>query len=153
MTNPIAMAAVLTLTLFGQNQTPTTPAQTCPSVKGTFEARTIPPEKCPQGSICTEGELTGGLQGQYRFQGTPKPDPLGAPVPASVHVFVGQSTVTLDKGGTLAGVDSGVIDLPPGQGGFASLITWKDGGQISLRGALVPGATKGEYEGTACGAR
>lgn len=114
----------------------------------------LPPDKCPQGSICTGGNLTGGLQGRYQFQGTAKPDPLGAPVPPTVHVFVGESTVTLDTGGTLAGIDSGVIDFPPpGQGGFASVITWKDGGQISLRGALVNGMTKGEYAGSACGVR
>ena len=52
------------------------------------------------------------------------------------------------------------IDLPPGQGGFASLITWNGGtgtmtgasGQIRLRGEFDPaaGTTAGDYLGTVC---
>jgi hypothetical protein len=60
----------------------------------------------------------------------------------------------------LLGVDTGTIDLPPGQGGFASLITWTGGtgtfagatGQIRLCGFLdaVAGTTSGDYGGSIC---
>ena len=85
------------------------------------------------------------------FQGTLRADPLEAPAPASVRVFIGASRVRLDNGRTLAGIDTGVLDVAPGHGGFASLITWRDGGQISLRGMLGTRTTKGKYAGTACG--
>ena len=76
--------------------------------------------------------------------------------------FVGQSIVTSQThgGGVLVGIDTGSIDMPPGQGGFASLITWTEarngpknvGGQIRLRGKanLAAGTTTGDYEGNVC---
>jgi hypothetical protein len=60
----------------------------------------------------------------------------------------------------LFGTDTGSIDLPPGLGGFASLITFGGGtgpmstatGQIRLRGEFSPtaGTTSGDYLGTLC---
>ena len=66
----------------------------------------------------------------------------------------------LKNGDHLLGTDTGSIDLPPGEGGFASLITWNGGtgqmtgasGQIRLRGEFDPaaGTTAGDYLGTVC---
>jgi hypothetical protein len=150
MPNPMTMVLFLPLVLGAQNST-AGPTQPCKAVQGTFEAQIR--TNCAKGSMCTDGTLTGGLKGHYSFQGVPDIKSLESPAPASVHVFVGESTVKLDNGNTLVGIDTGVLDKEPGHGGFASLITWKDGGQISLRGTLGEHATKGEYAGTACGAR
>jgi len=129
------------------------PAQKCESVKGTFVAHIVK-DGC-SAALCTAGDLTGGLKGHYKFQTVGDPKPAGGPAPASVIFFVGESSVTPDKGGTLGGIDTGTIDMPPGLGGFASLITWNGGatGQIRLRGVLDPaaGTTSGDYEGTVCG--
>jgi len=132
------------------------PAQKCKQVKGTFAAALEQP--CPfPGGVCTRGNLTGGLAGEYVFHTTKDLIEPGAPAPAAtVRFFVGESTVSLKNGATLMGIDTGAADMPPpGQGGFASVITWKDGGQIRLRGFidLAVGKTTGEYEGTACGIR
>jgi hypothetical protein len=60
----------------------------------------------------------------------------------------------------VVGTDTGAIDLPPGQGGFASLITFTGGtggmsgatGQIRLRGEfdVASGTTSGDYLGSLC---
>ena len=54
----------------------------------------------------------------------------------------------------VVGTDSGTLDPPPGQGGFASLITFNTGasGQIHLRGDFDPaaGTTAGDYLGVMC---
>jgi len=75
--------------------------------------------------------------------------------------FTGHSIVTLKSGDVVLGTDTGAIDLPPEQGGFASLITFHPGGsgstanasgQIRLRGEFDPiaGTTSGDYFGTIC---
>jgi hypothetical protein len=78
--------------------------------------------------------------------------------PTTVVFFTGHSTISLKEGDQLLGVDTGAVDLPPGQGGFASLITFGGGtgtminatGQIRLRGELVEGVTSGDYIGSVC---
>ncbi len=45
----------------------------------------------------------------------------------SILFFTGQSTIFLKDDDQLLGTDTGSIDLPPGQGGFASLITFTSG--------------------------
>jgi len=78
-----------------------------------------------------------------------------------LYSFTGHSVVTLNSGDVVLGTDTGAIDLPPGQGGFASLITFQPGGtgstanatgQIRLRGEFDPiaGTTSGDYLGTIC---
>jgi hypothetical protein len=78
-----------------------------------------------------------------------------------VLFFTGHSVVTLKSADVVLGTDTGSIDLPPGQGGFASLITFhSDGngatanatGQIRLRGDFDPVAatTSGDYLGSIC---
>ena len=85
-------------------------------------------------------------------------EPFGG-VPTIVF-FTGRSTIFLKSGDQLLGTDTGSIDLPPGLGGFASLITFTGGsgamagatGQIRLRGEFDPAeaTTSGDYIGTLC---
>ena len=135
-------------------QTATAPARNCSSVKGKFVGRLVKAAPCPPGGLCIDGNLSGGLKGKYAFHVTKQPVPAGEPAPQTINFFVGASTVTLKNGATLTGIDTGTIDMPPGLGGFASLITWTSGatGQIRLRGVMNPAAetTSGEYEGTVC---
>ena len=78
----------------------------------------------------------------------------------AISFFTGHSIITLKSGEKLFGTDTGTLDLPPGDGRFASLITFTGGigamanatGQIRLRGELdaVSGTTSGDYIGTVC---
>lgn len=78
----------------------------------------------------------------------------------TVLFFTGRSAIFLKSSEQLLGTDTGSIDLPPGQGGFASLITFDGGtgsmtgatGQIRLRGEFNPteGTTTGDYIGSLC---
>ena len=111
-------------------------------------------------AFCTAGRVWGGIQGNYQFLITgaiPSATIGGVP---TILFFTGQSTIFLKSGDELLGTDTGSIDLPPGQGGFASLITFDGGtgnmtgatGQIRLRGEFdaAEGTTNGDYIGTAC---
>lgn len=131
----------------------------CRPVNGHFEAHLVPPPDCTSVvGVCTAGRVWGGLQGDYQFTMS-KLVPTAEPETPSIFFFTGRSVVHA-KDGDLHGVDTGTIDLPPGQGGFASLITWTGGtgpyaattGQIRLRGFLdaSAGTTSGDYEGTIC---
>jgi len=81
------------------------------------------------------------------------------PVVGHFEAFV-VPPIFLKSGDTLLGTDTGSIDLPPGQGGFASLITFDGGtgamsgatGRIRLRGefSASEGTTSGDYIGTLC---
>lgn len=133
-------------------------AQNCKPVVGSFEAVLVPPsqEHCPAdpNAFCTAGRVWGGVQGTYRFT-------MSAAVPSAsfggvptILFFTGRSTVSLKSGAQIVGTDTGSIDLPPGQGGFASLITFDQGatGQIQLRGAFnaAQATTSGDYIGSLC---
>jgi hypothetical protein len=131
----------------------------CRPVNGHFLAQLVPPPDCPSVvGVCTAGRVWGGLQGDYTFTMS-KLVPTAEPETPSIFFFTGRSIVHT-KDGDLHGVDTGTIDLPPGQGGFASLITWTGGtgpfaattGQIRLRGFLdaAAGTTSGDYEGEVC---
>jgi hypothetical protein len=131
----------------------------CRGVNGHFEAHLVPPPECTSVvAVCTAGRVWGGLQGDYNFTMS-KLIPTAEPETPSIFFFTGRSIVHT-KDGDLHGVDTGTIDLPPGQGGFASLITWTGGsgpfagttGQIRLRGFLdaAAGTTAGDYEGSMC---
>jgi hypothetical protein len=131
----------------------------CRPITGHFEAHLVPPPDCTSVvGVCTAGRVWGGLQGEYNFTMS-KLIPTAEPETASIFFFTGRSVVHA-AGGDLYGVDTGTIDLPPGQGGFASLITWTGGsgpyagttGQIRLRGFLdaAAGTTAGDYEGSIC---
>jgi hypothetical protein len=132
-------------------------APKCKPVVGHFEARVVAPGEghCPATApFCTAGRVWGGIQGTYQFvmSGlTPSAEIGGVP---TIVFFAGQSTVLLKSGGEVVGTDTGSIDLPPGQGGFASLITFTSGatGQARLRGDFdaAEGTTSGDYLGTLC---
>lgn len=126
-------------------------AQNCKPVEGTFIA-TVVTDNC-HARLCTAGTLTGGLEGTYAFHET-KQTKAGKRAP-SIAFFLGESTVTLKDGRSLTGVDAGTLDTAPDRGGFASLISWSNGGQIRLRGVMeAPNPktleTKGDYRGTVC---
>ena len=137
--------------------------QTCKPVDGHFEASLVFPGQsfCPTTApLCTSGRVWGGIQGNYQFVMSQLfPSAVIGGV-SSVFFFTGKSTVSLKSDEQVFGTDTGSIDLPPGQGGFASLITFAGGtgtmstatGQIRLRGHFDPvaGTTSGDYTGSLC---
>ena len=136
----------------------------CKTVVGHFEANIVPPGEghCPPdlSAFCTAGRVWGGIQGNYQFVMTGAIPSATIGGVATILFFTGKSTIFLKNGDQLLGTDTGSIDLPPGQGGFASLITFDGGtgdmsgatGQIRLRGEFDPaaGTTGGDYLGTLC---
>lgn len=151
----------LTISVVGLAVVPaaTNADQQCKPIVGSFEAHIVT-EGCASPILCTAGRVWGGLQGSYQFTMTSaQPTPEAAEVP-TILFFTGHSTVNLKTGDQVFGIDTGAIDLPPGNGGFASLITFKGGtgaaqettGQIRLRGDFDPqqGTTSGDYLGTLC---
>ena len=137
--------------------------QQCKPVVGSFEARIVPvSDGCPVPFplLCTAGRVWGGIQGNYAFTMS-NVMPNGEPDVPTILFFTGHSQVGLKSGELVLGTDTGSIDVPPGQGGFASLITFHPGGsgamanatgQIRLRGDFDPvaGTTSGDYLGTIC---
>ncbi len=138
--------------------------QNCRPVVGHFEANVVPPGvgHCPSDptAFCTAGRVRGGIRGSYQFVMTgayPSVQIGGVP---TILFFTGRSTIFLRSGDQLIGTDTGSIDLPPGQGGFASLITFDGGtgdmsgatGQIRLRGEFdaAEATTSGDYVGKLC---
>ena len=117
-----------------------------------------PADACA-GALCTAGRVWSGIQGTYRFTAD-KFIPNGEPEVPSILFFTGHSIISLKSGDQLFGTDTGSIELPPGKGGFASLITFTGGtgtmqnatGQIRLRGELnaADGKTSGDYLGEVC---
>jgi hypothetical protein len=157
----ILVSAILLLAICA---IPLTADQTCKPVVGHFEALVVPPGQghCPPvpGTFCTAGRVWGGIQGNYQFVMTGAlPSAAIGGVP-TILFFTGKSTIFLQSADQLFGTDTGSIDLPPGLGGFASLITFGGGtgpmstatGQIRLRGEFSPtaGTTSGDYLGTLC---
>jgi hypothetical protein len=147
---------VIALAIFGTGIA--NAAQQCKPVVGSFEATVQPADTCA-GALCTAGRVWGGIQGNYRFTAD-KFIPNGEPEVPFINFFTGHSIIALKSGDQLFGTDTGSIDLPPGKGGFASLITFTGGtgamtnatGQIRLRGKLNPadGTTSGDYLGEVC---
>jgi hypothetical protein len=154
---------VAVLLLLAAGTLPAAAAQACKPVVGHFEAAIVPPGAghCPDvpGAFCTGGRVWGGIQGTYQFVMTNAISSMPTGVP-TVIFFTGKSTIFLKRGAVLLGTDTGAIDLPPGLGGFASLITFDGGtgamagatGQIRLRGEFseAEGTTAGDYVGTLC---
>ena len=151
------MAVGLVLSLMAAIAVPVA-AQKCKPLIGSFEASVQPANTCP-GPFCTAGNVWGGIQGTYRFT-MDKAIPNGEPEVPTIDFFTGHSIITLKSGDQIFGTDTGTLDLPPGHGGFASLITFTGGtgamanatGQIRLRGEFdaVAGITSGDYIGTVC---
>jgi hypothetical protein len=150
--------------LFTASAGPALSTPACKPVIGHFEAMVVPPGQghCPNDpmAFCTGGRVWGGIQGTYQFVITGiTPSAAIGGVP-TIQFFTGKSTIFLKNDDQLTGTDTGAIDLPPGQGGFASLITFTGGtgsmtgatGQIRLRGefSAAAGTTTGDYVGTLC---
>ena len=133
-------------------------AQQCKPLVGSFEAAVQSANTCP-GPFCTAGNVWGGIQGSYHFT-MDKIIPNGETEVPTISFFTGHSIIALKSGDQLFGTDTGTLDLPPGHGGFASLITFTGGtgamanatGQIRLRGEFdaAAGITSGDYIGTVC---
>ena len=132
-------------------------AQDCKPVNGHFELAIVPPGvgHCPAaaGSLCSAGRIWGGINGQSQFIVTSiVPAAAIGGIPTALF-STGHATLHLQDGTTVVGTDSGALDPPPGQGAFASLISFTSGatGQIRLFGVFTdaPG-TAGEYEGHIC---
>src|SRR6266850_3889697 len=138
--------------------------QNCHDVNGHFEAHVVPPGQghCPSdpGTFCTAGRVWGGIQGNYQFVMTGAIPSATIGGVDTILFFTGRSTIFLKHDDLLFGTDTGSIDLPPGLGGFASLITFTGGtgetsgatGQIRLRGEFnaAEATTNGDYIGTLC---
>jgi hypothetical protein len=141
----------------GLGSVPATAAPVCKPVVGSFEAAVVSPGQghCPAvAPLCTAGRVWGGLQGTYQFVMSAATSAAALGGTPTVIFFTGTSIVALNGGLQLSGIDTGSLDLPPGQGGFASLITFGggNGGQIRLRGefSAADGTTTGDYLGTLC---
>jgi len=137
---------------------PLAAAQKCKPVVGSFEATLVPPGEghCPAdpNAFCTAGRVWGGVQGTYKFVMSAAVSSAAYGGVPTILFFTGRSTVLLKSGAEIVGTDTGSIDLPPGAGGFASLITFGEGatGQIRLRGDFNAAAatTSGDYLGELC---
>jgi hypothetical protein len=138
--------------------------QNCKPVVGHFEALVVLPGRghCPSDptAFCTAGRVWGDIQGNYQFVMTDRIPSVGIGGVLTILFFTGKSTLFLKSGDQLLGTDTGSIDLPPGQGGFASLITFDGGtgkmsgatGQIRLCGEFdaAEATTSGDYIGKLC---
>jgi hypothetical protein len=155
---------VACLVVLGMRAPAASADQACKSVVGHFEAVVVPPGDghCPPvpDTLCTAGRVWGGIQGNYQFVLTGAFPSVAIGGVPTILFFTGRSTIFLKSGDQLLGTDTGSIDLPPGLGGFASLITFDGGtgemsgatGQIRLRGefSAAEGTTSGDYIGTVC---
>ena len=133
----------------------------CRDVKGTISSSSFT-ENCP--SLCTEGQFTGGLNGDFEFVLTGLTDfpNLGAPIPAA---GVGALTMTLTnsnlcaKGTVLEFVDASSFvpnDLPDDSyfGGVQTVKANEDcgviGGFITTSGIFNDGCIDCVYNGVVC---
>ena len=124
-------------------------AKNCKPIAGDFSAG--PAAACPS-VFCTQGVLTGDLEGTYFFVAT-APTPTGG--------LLGQSTITLRKG-ELNGSDVSELGAPNAEGliPFTTTVTIVGGsgkytgasGELVATGLLDPvaGTTVGGYTGTLC---
>jgi hypothetical protein len=160
--HPFATVGILLVSAAGPIAAPA--ERTCSPVVGHFEASVVPPGSghCPDvaDTFCTAGRVWGGIQGTYQFIMNAATPAAALGGPPTVLFFTGSSDVALKSGDHVVGTDTGSIDLPPGLGGFASLITFSGGtgnmsgatGQIRLRGEFnaSEGTTSGDYIGSLC---
>src|SRR3954471_21832130 len=152
------LLAIIAAGIFVTQSPPASPQGNCTSVTGTFIFAVAPPGGSCTTGLCTLGLLKGDLNGSYEFHATHAPVAAGAPASATVRFFVGEGKVRLRSPGVVTAVETGTIDLPPGQGGFASLMTWTGGpaghssGQLRLTGLFNPvnAGVAGDYQGNVC---
>lgn len=134
------------------------------AVSGPFTSDGVLPPACPS-FLCTEGRLEGDLAGTYWFvMETLTAVPTGDPARPVEQVYTGRSTITLDNGDVITGVDHGrmwpgaapgttdfvttVVLQPGGTGDLADVV----GGEIVASGTLdlLTAHAVGSYEGVLC---
>jgi hypothetical protein len=119
----------------------------CHPVSGTFVAAT--PPTCPS-FFCTEGRLSGDLDGQYSFV---------AYAVAPNGDLLGHSTITLANGAVITSNDASRLFGPPFPGtAFVTTVNFSGGtrefahasGGLSAPGVLTATGTQGTYSGEYC---
>jgi hypothetical protein len=115
----------------------------CRSYSGDFTA--VTPAECPS-FLCTQGMLTGDLEGTYDFVATAI-GPEGG--------LIGQSTITLANGAVIRGSDTSVVNP---DGTFVTTVDVVGGtrqfrranGALVAAGQFTPTGTEGVYSGVIC---
>ena len=140
----------------------TTGPRDCQPVRGTFTNQFLTgPANCPTSpvALCTEGQLSGDLEGEYDFVFlTNEPVSQGTVVP--IDRFTGESTIVLDEG-TIVGRDFGILRaqrfpladftthlrITSGTGAFEGA-----SGQLTIQGlaSFITGQGEGTYVGVIC---
>jgi len=137
------------------------PKTKCKPVNGHIDSQVVPVPPCtsPFG-LCTEGTMTGGIQGDFDFTAT-NLIPSGEPTIPWVAFYTGQFILQTKDGDLLFGTDSGAFDTDPaGNGNLAELFTIT-GGTGDLEGAsgrlvifgtfnLATGIGDSDYKGEIC---
>jgi len=127
----------------------------CKSVNGHFSSHVV---ECtsPDGLLCTEGTLIGGIQGSYEATITSF-IPSDPTIPW-VQFYVGESIIQKKDGDSLFATDTGTFDTMNGY--LAALLTIT-GGTGGFEGAsgylyvfgksdLATGVVEGDYKGEIC---
>ena len=115
----------------------------CHSYSGDFTAVTL--AECPS-FLCTQGTLTGDLEGTYDFVATAI-GPDGG--------LIGQSTITLANGTVIRGRDTSAVNP---DGTFVTTVNIVGGtrqfrrasGALVAAGRFTPEGTEGVYSGVIC---
>jgi hypothetical protein len=131
--------------------------ESCRPVFGRFRASSVPPPECTSPvALCTRGELTGALRGEYALTITSLV-PTAEPTVPFVTYFGGASTVS-SRHLDFVGTDTGALNTSPpgviGSGAFSTLLTVTEGatGYLWIRGKLdfITGQVRGTYAGQIC---
>lgn len=129
----------------------------CIPAFGRFGAMSVPVPPCESAvGLCTAGELSGVLRGQYSLEVEQLMSTNDPRVPF-VNFFTGTSVID-SRFGEFVGVDTGSLNLSPpgetGSGRFSTLLTILEGGAgfIHIRGKLdlATGDVSGTYAGMVC---
>ncbi|MGH1346861.1 MAG: hypothetical protein ACRBN8_35160 [Nannocystales bacterium] len=129
----------------------------CIPAFGWFGAMSVPVPPCESDvGLCTAGELSGVLNGQYALEMDQLMSTNDPRVPF-VNFFTGTSVIDSTYG-EFVGVDTGSMNLSPpgdtGSGRFSTLLTILEGGAgfIHIRGKLdlATGNVSGTYAGLVC---
>lgn len=141
----------LTFSSFGQAQ------DNCFTVQGTFTSQAQAAEMCSSPVyFCTQGVLSGGLNGDYEFVAEKFIPAQEATVPAA-NFYTGYSSVHSHRG-ELYLTDTGALDLASGR--ISALLTVSGGseyytrasGYLFVNGFSDPGTgtNTGRYKGQVC---
>ena len=124
---------------------------------GWFGASSVPVPPCesPVG-LCTSGDLSGVLRGEYQLEVEQIMSTNDPRVPF-VSFFTGTSEID-SRLGEFVGVDTGSMNMTPpgetGSGRFSTLLTILEGGAgfVHIRGKIdfITGEVSGSYAGVVC---